>query len=82
MAFKNDISSMNISYILRQRFTIEFCVKLGKMGEKLLDMLQSMYGTEAKVELQCFIGETVLKTEIKGWLTTLEVGDQAMLLQM
>jgi hypothetical protein len=50
-------------------------VKLGKMGEKMLDMLQSMYGTEAKAELQCFICGTLLKTEIKGWLTTLEVGD-------
>lgn len=45
------------------------------MGEKMLDMLQSMYGTEAKAELQCFICGTLLKTEIKGWLTTLEVGD-------
>jgi hypothetical protein len=71
MAYKN-----NISYILRQRFTTEFCVKLGKMGEKC------MYGTETKAKLQFFVGGTVLQTEIKGLLTSREEGDQAVLLQM
>jgi hypothetical protein len=74
MAYKNDIS-----YILRQRFTIEFCVKLGKMGEKMLDILQSMYGTEAKAELQCFIGGTVFKTNKRvvnnAWRPSIAVTD-------
>jgi hypothetical protein len=34
-----------------------------------------MYGTETKAELQCFISGTILKIEVKVWLTTLEVGD-------
>jgi hypothetical protein len=77
LAHKNDIS-----YIIRQRFTTEYCVKSGKVCEKMLDLLQCMYGTEAKAKLNCFKGGTVLQMEIKGWLSRLEVGDQAVLLQM
>jgi hypothetical protein len=42
MAEQNDIS-----HVLRQRCVIEFCVKLRKSSEEVLQILQNVYGTEA-----------------------------------
>jgi hypothetical protein len=42
MAEQNDIS-----YVLKQRCVIEFCVKLGESGEDTLQKLENAYGTEA-----------------------------------
>jgi hypothetical protein len=68
VACKNDTSSS-----LRQRLSTELYLKLLKMGEKMLGMLQSMYGIETEVKLQCSISDATLKTKL--WLTMLEVGD-------
>jgi hypothetical protein len=40
--------------VLRQRYAIEFCVKLGKSGEKTLEKLQNAYGTEAMSRVTVF----------------------------
>jgi hypothetical protein len=37
----------DISCVLRKRCAIEFCVKLGKSGEGMLEMSQTAYGAEA-----------------------------------
>jgi hypothetical protein len=40
------VAEQNISYVLRQRCMIEFCVKLGKVVKKLRDVTDT-YGLEA-----------------------------------
>jgi hypothetical protein len=39
-------------------------------------------GTESMSQAQCFDSESILKMEKKGWLTMLEMRDQALLSQM
>jgi hypothetical protein len=73
------VEQNDISYVLRQRCATEFFAKLGKCGQETLQMLENACVTEAIIDLQCFNGGGILKTETKGWLMTLEMGDQALL---
>jgi hypothetical protein len=67
-------------------FIAEMCNRVlyeaRKSGGETLKMLQNVYGSRSTTKLQCFNGGSILKTETKGLLMTLEVRDEALLLQI
>jgi hypothetical protein len=56
--------------------------KAWRSSEETLELLQNVYGNRSTAKLQCVNDGSILKTETKGLLMTLEVGDEALLSQV